>query len=317
MKRESRRIQLRALAFGLLLAAASITTVKTVQAAEILRTAGTAKRAGAVKQAETVPAAEKEHIRTDALSFDVTRFVLPEDAKSLVVTEGFAVNGGKSVYRSGYVADEALWNKARVTVFSKNASGVWEARIQSAAVYGWGGMSNHRHSGDGTTPIGLWKADTAFGWAAAEAGFPAEYVQISPTARNQYWSDTTNRLTVDGDISAQNGEKLWEDWAREIYDYSLNSGFNKDRAQPGTGSALFLHCSKAGKPSTAGCVAMDREAMKAILRLYAKGGLYVAQAPEGQFETVYTAYSESGAAAPGSFRASERQLPEMKTVVIE
>lgn len=303
--------------FGVLLAAESLAAVKTVEAAEIIRTVGAAKIAGVVKTAATVPAAEKEHIRTDALSFDVTCFVLPEDAKSLVVTEGFAVNGGKSVYRSGYVEDEALWNKARVTVFSKNASGDWEAKIQSAAVYGWGGMSNHRHSGDGTTPIGLWKADTAFGRAKAEEGFPAEYVQISPAARNQYWSDSTNRLMVDSDISAQNGEKLWEDWAEEIYAYSLNSGFNKDRAQPGTGSALFLHCSKAGKPSTAGCVAMNPEAMKAILRLYAKGGLYVAQAPEGQFETVYAAYSESGAAAPGSFRTPERQLPETKTVVIE
>lgn len=317
MKKKGGRGLLRMLMFALLLAAESITAVKTVQAAESIRTAGTAKIAGAVKNAEAIPSVGEGGIRTEELSFDVTRFVLPEDAKALVVTEGFAVNGGRTVYRSGYVADEALWNRARVTVFSKNTSGVWEAKVQSAAVYGWGGMSNHRHSGDGTTPIGLWKADTAFGWAEAEAGFPAEYVQISPTARNQYWSDTTNRLTVDSDISAQNGEKLWEDWAKEIYAYSLNSGFNKDCAQPGTGSALFLHCSKAGKPSTAGCVAMDPEAMKAILRLYARGGLYVAQAPEGQFETVYTAYSKSGAAAPGSFRASGRQLPETKTVVTE
>ncbi|MGP1348393.1 MAG: L,D-transpeptidase family protein [Stomatobaculum sp.] len=314
MKKKNGKILFRAMIFGALLAAGSITAVKTVQAAEIIKTAGIAR---AVKKTETVPPAGEKRIRTDTLSFDVTRFVLPEDAKALVVTEGFAVNGGKSVYRSGYVENEALWNRARVTVFSKNASGAWEAKIQSAAVYGWGGMSNHRHSGDGTTPIGLWKADTAFGRAKAEEGFPAEYVQISLTARNQYWSDSTNRLMVNSDISAQNGEKLWADWAEEIYAYSLNSGFNKDCAQPGTGSALFLHCSKAGKPSTAGCVAMAPEAMKAILRLYAKGGLYVAQAPEGQFETVYAAYSESGAAAPGSFSAPERQLPETKTVVIE
>ena len=57
--------------------------------------------------------------------------------------------------------------------------------------------------------------------------------------------------------------------------------------------------------------------MKGILRLYAKGGLYVAQAPESQFESVYTAYSETGAAAAGEFRASWRQLPETQTIVLE
>ena len=251
------------------------------------------------------------------LSFEPSRFVLPEDARALVVVEGFAVNGGRGVYQAEHTADPKLWNRARVTVFTKNTEGGWTEKIQSAAVYGWGGMSNHRHSGDGSTPIGLWKADTPFGLKAAESGFPADYIQISRSARNQFWSDLSNRLETNDDIAAQKGEQLWADWATTIYDYALNSGFNRDRAQPGTGTALFLHCTKAGKPSTAGCVAMDPEAMKGILRLYARGGLYVAQAPESQFESVYTAYSETGAAAAGEFRASWRQLPETRTIVLE
>ena len=41
---------------------------------------------------------------------------------------------------------------------------------------------------------------------------------------------------------------------------------------PGSGSALFLHCTKEGKPSTAGCVAMEEEAMKAIDKALASAG---------------------------------------------
>lgn len=259
---------------------------------------------------------EQGGIRADQLSFDVSRFVLPSDAKTLVVVEGFAVNGGREVYQRETVEDTALWNRARVTAFVKGANGNWVPRLQSPAVLGWGGMSNKRHSGDGTTPIGLWRADTPFGWAAPEAGFPSEYEQIIPSLRTQYWSDATNRLEHSHVLTAQSGERLWEDWAKELYAYSLNTGFNRNHTHQGAGSALFLHCTKPGKPSTAGCVAMDPSAMRELLKWYAKGALYVAQAPEGQFEAVYGAFSENGDSAPGTFSPSQRQMPDTATILV-
>lgn len=256
-------------------------------------------------------------ICTECLSYDVSRFVLPSDARTLVVTEGFAVNGGKSVNSAGYVEDPSLWNRARVTVFVREDAGSpWIPKIQSAAVYGWGGMSNNRHAGDGTTPIGLFRTHTPFGRREALEGFPADYTEIMISARNQYWSDETNRLEVNSDYSKQNGEKLYADWAKGIYSYALDSGYNKDNARPGTGSALFLHCTAAGKPSTAGCVAMEEEAMIGILKYYSRGACYCAIAPEGTFENVYDAYTESGEAAPGTYPASTKQLPETPLVIL-
>lgn len=266
---------------------------------------------------ETVAANGEKRIDTAALSYDVSRFTLPEDAKSLIVVEGFAVKGGKDTYRETKVSDESRWNKARVTVFVKNDAGKWEAKIQSAGVYGYGGMSAKRKTGDGTTPIGLWKTDTPFGRNASEEGFPSDYTHIQADAKRQYWSDQTNRLESSEKLASQKGEKLWEDWAKNIYAYALNTGFNKENRQPGTGSALFLHCTSNGKPSTAGCVAIQPEAMKAVLRQYAKGGMYIAQAPEGQFEQVYGAFSESGASAKGEFTASTKELPATETVVLQ
>lgn len=263
-----------------------------------------------------IVSAPAEEIDTSALTFDVNRFVLPSDAKSLIAVEGFAVKSGKSVYQTG-TSDQSLWNRARVTVFERNADGSWSAKVQSAGVYGWGGMSNQRHSGDGTTPIGLWKVDTPFGRKDAEEGFPSDYVKIDTAARSQYWSDVTNRLETNADAGAQSGERLYADWAEGIYDYCLNSGFNLNNAQKGTGTALFLHCTVSDKPSTAGCVAIDPEAMKAVLRIEAKGGCYIAQAPEGQFDSVYAAFSATGASAPGNFTTPAESMPETATVILQ
>lgn len=253
---------------------------------------------------------------TSALTFDVNRFVLPEDAHSLITVEGFAVKSGKEVYKTG-TSDTSLWNRARVTVFERGSDGLLHVKVQSAGVLGWGGMSNHRHTGDGTTPIGLWKADTPFGRKDALEGFPADYVKIDTAAGSQYWSDYTNRLETNADAASQSGERLYADWAEGIYDYCLNSGFNKDNAQKGTGTALFLHCTVADKPSTAGCVAIDPEAMKEILRIFARGACCIAQAPAGQFDSIYAAYSDTGACASGSFRAPTAEMPETPTVILE
>ena len=265
------------------------------------------------------PAAEvlAASIDQSTLTYDVSRFQLPEGARSLVVVEGFAVNGGRDTYREGYVSDPGRWNRARVTAFYRDSDGsAWIPVVQSAAVMGWSGMSNARHSGDGSTPIGLFKMDTPFGRRPAESGFPENYQEIMIADHNQYWSDETNCLELNDDFSVQSGERLYEDWAKGIYSYCLNSGYNKNNAVPGSGSALFLHCTKEGKPSTAGCVAMEEEAMKAILRLYALGPAYVAQAPAGTFEGIYGAYSETGQSPAGEFPASSLSLPETPLTVL-
>ena len=210
--------------------------------------ASTSAASTATAATETVAANGEKRIDTSLLSYDVSRFTLPEDAKSLIVVEGFAVKGGKDTYRETKVSDESRWNKARVTVFVKNDAGQWQAKIQSAGVYGYGGMSAKRKTGDGTTPIGLWKTDTPFGRNASEEGFPSDYTHIQADAKRQYWSDQTNRLESSEKLASQKGEKLWEDWAKNIYAYALNTGFNKENRQPGTGSSCTVRATASRAP---------------------------------------------------------------------
>jgi len=269
------------------------------------------EQAGAEAQTGETMQTIDESIRT----YDVTKFRLPAGAKTLVVVEGYRKNSGKETYDEGYTDDPSLMNRVRVTAYQRHSDTEnWVPKVQSAGLMGWGGMSNTRKEGDGTTPIGLFKLNTPFGRKDPEEGFPADYIRIYPEEKKQYWSDKTNRLEVSADESRQIGEKLWQDWADGVYDYALDSGFNKNNAN-GNGSALFLHCGRKGKPSTGGCVAVEAEAMKEILKMYAAGDAYIAQAPEGQFDQVYVSYNETGRSPEGTFASSEEQPDETPTIL--
>ncbi len=279
---------------------------------------GAAQTAGSTAQtAGSAAQTAGSWISLENLSYDVSAFQVPAGARTLVVVEGFAVKGGRETYNEENVADEGRHNKARVTAFTRGTdTDPWTAVVQSSAVMGWAGMSNDRHEGDGTTPIGFFKLDTPFGRRPALQGFPADYQEIMVSRKNQFWSDNTNRLETSDNASAQSGERLYEDWASGIYSYCLNTGFNSAYVK-GVGSAIFLHCTKPGKPSTAGCIAMDENAMTAILRLYARGDSYVAMAPEGTFGAVYGAYSAGGVSPAGSFPASAHDMPATPTVILD
>ena len=86
---------------------------------------------------------------------DASRFVLPEEARVLVIVEGTGGTG------------------CNVYAFERSsAAGIWEKRLETTGHLGMNGMSNHRHSGDKTTPIGVFKMNTPFGQATALEGFP-------------------------------------------------------------------------------------------------------------------------------------------------
>ncbi len=69
-----------------------------------------------------------------APTFDPARFVLPDLAKVLVAVEG---TGGSA---------------CKVYAYEK-IDGVWKLKVTSDGYLGANGMSNHRHSGDKTTPL--------------------------------------------------------------------------------------------------------------------------------------------------------------------
>lgn len=160
------------------------------------------------------------------------------------------------------------------------------------------GMSNHRHSGDKTTPIGVFKMNTPFGQAKALEGFPSDYIQVDDT---YVWEDDTNKLSRD---FSKEGERVGGSGYAGYYDYAIDAGFNPNGIK-NQGSALFLHCSGAFKDYTSGCVAIEKEQMIRIMKLYGKygsGASFIAQAPKGTFEQIYNTYGTNQGLSPeGNF----------------
>lgn len=214
-------------------------------------------------------------------SADVSRFVLPAKARVLVIVEG---TGG------------SLCN---VYAFERSSeSGTWEKRVETTGHLGMNGMSNHRHSGDKTTPIGVFQMNTPFGQAKALDGFPSDYIQVDNT---YVWEDDSNRL-VKG--STKEGERVGSSGYAGYYDYAIDAGFNPNGIK-NQGSALFLHCSGEFKDYTSGCVAIEKAQMVEIMKLYGKygsGAAFIAQAPKGTFDQIYTTYGTNQGLSPdGAF----------------
>ncbi len=210
-------------------------------------------------------------------SANVTRFVLPDEARVLVIVEG---TGG---------------SECNVYAFERaSASAAWEKRLETTGTLGMNGMSNHRHSGDKTTPIGVFRMDTPFGQAKALLGFPSDYIQVDDT---YVWTDDTNKLSRD---LTKSGERVGSSGYAGYYDYAIDSGFNPNGIE-NQGFALFLHCSGDFKDYTSGCVAIEKDAMIQIMRLYGahgSGASFIAQAPKGTFDQIYQTYGTNGGLSP-------------------
>lgn len=127
-----------------------------------------------------------------------------------------------------------------------------------------------KREGDGRTPRGR--------WAIRSALLRPDRVSPPMTALPWRWLDPADGWSDDPKDPAYNtrvrhphafsAEHLWRDDG--LYDLIVELGFNDAPAVPGKGSAIFLHCMIAGRP-TAGCVAIDREALEALLPHLASG----------------------------------------------
>lgn len=303
------------LTFGVLMAVPTMISYAGVTGKKAVAFGAMNATGPGVKSGDGVEQKQQNHVLQGIavdVSYDVTRFSLPTGARNLIVVEGFARNSKTA--QSG-AKPENLHNKVRVIAYHRdNDNAPWVARVKSLGVMGWGGMSNHRFEGSGITPIGLFKMGTAFGRKEAMEGFSKNYVKIDPQAKSQYWSKRTNRLESNANTLLQDGEKLWASGFAGIYDYVIDSGFNVNNAN-GDGSALFLHCTYPGKATTGGCVAIDPQAMIAIEKMYATGDSYIAQAPFGQFEGIYSAYNETGKMPQGTFSETSQQLDDVQTEI--
>ena len=166
--------------------------------------------------------------------------------------------------------------RARVTYWTRDPGGPWEARRQvSDGRTGYGGLvrAAYRRQGTGTTPLGTFRLPWFFGTHEPSGSWRLSYRQIRP---GDYWvqdnaSDHYNRYRnkVQGGFRwrppsshPDSSERLTD--FRRPYEYAIVTSFNHQQVRH-RGSGILLHVN--GRGATAGCVSAPRWLLRYLARV--------------------------------------------------
>lgn len=191
---------------------------------------------------------------------EIDKINIPEDSQVLITLAGSRASdtGELSVYTKG---DDGAWKTVYAGIRAK---------------YGMNGLYKERE-GDSKTPVGVFKMNTPFGIADSVEGFPDNYIKVDS---DMYWngdsaSDRYNKL-----VSAKEYAAFDRSASEHLinysgyYDYCIDTGYNYE-GTPYRGSAIFLHC-VVNDEHTHGCIAIPKEHMTEIMKLYSEGDTYIA-----------------------------------------
>ncbi len=138
----------------------------------------------------------------------------------------------------------------------KAVAGPWPALV------GKNGVSKQRE-GDGKAPSGAFLLGSAFGWAAKPVGMTYQYRKVD--SRDRWVDDASspfyNRWVRCSAAKCGDGEDLKK---TAPYEHALVVHYN-DVAEPGQGSAIFLHVWPGPDEPTLGCTAISKAHMEELL----------------------------------------------------
>lgn len=150
----------------------------------------------------------------------------------------------------------------------------WGARFMGrrfVCSVGRGGVTADKREGDGATPVGTlrlvgsgYRADRlARPLPARPAGF-----RMVPIRSADIWSDDPRDPDYNHGMNTRNPcgghERMMR--ADRMYDVVVMTDWNWPVAEPGRGSAIFVHVWKTPRRPTAGCVAFRRSDLIWIIR---------------------------------------------------
>lgn len=201
----------------------------------------------------------------------------------------------------------AYWHSSTGTLtrYTKTAGGEWRAVGEPIVVnlgrrgMAWGrGLHTtpeagpRKREGDNKSPAGAFDLGHAFGAAASlpdgAHGFPYTPTQPSTYCVEDTRSDFYNRI-IDATEVAAPGWQKWSKMKRSdgLFDWGLVVAQNTEPTEKGAGSCVFLHLWKGPRRPTAGCTAMEREALEETLRwLDPQARPLLVQLPEPAYQRV-------------------------------
>ncbi len=196
----------------------------------------------------------------EASGLEIDKINIPADSQVLITLAGSSTldTGELNVYTKG---DDGAWKTVYAGIRAK---------------YGMNGLYKEKE-GDSKTPVGVFKMNTPFGIADSVEGFPDNYIKVDS---DMYWngdsaSDRYNKLVNAKEYTAfdRSASEHLINYSG-YYDYCIDTGYNYE-GTPYRGSAILLHC-VVNDEHTHGCIAIPKEYMTEIMKLYSEGNTYIA-----------------------------------------
>ena len=131
---------------------------------------------------------------------------------------------------------------------------------------GRSGVRVDKHEGDGATPVGRYALKRLL-YRADRLMPPATKLPIWPTAKDDGWCDAPDDANYNRPVKLPypaSAENMWRE--DSLYDLVVVLGHNDDPVVPYAGSAIFIHVAAPDFAPTAGCIALAREDLLAVLR---------------------------------------------------
>lgn len=201
-------------------------------------------------------------------SYDVSELAsIPEDAKSLMVIEGYGTAARASFYIKEEIPDTQGDLSGPGAEGQQKTSVRWNKITDSGCYVGRNGIGKERE-GDEKSPRGLYSLDQAFGTQPDPGNFSVPYLQVDD---GHYWVgdndspyyNTMVNIRETGNVFRTGASEHLSTYGGKAYRYCMAIGYNKERT-PYKGSAIFLHCMDG--PGTGGCVAVPEDVMVTVLQ---------------------------------------------------
>ncbi|NVK18673.1 MAG: L,D-transpeptidase family protein [Methylocystaceae bacterium] len=142
---------------------------------------------------------------------------------------------------------------------------VWQAQVFDCAL-GKGGVKEDKREGDGATPVGRFALRYAL-YRADRIERPVTALNVREIHENDGWCDDPDHSGYNRPVTLPfpaSHEKLWRD--DHIYDMIVVMGHNDNPPVPYKGSAVFFHLAHPDFTPTEGCVAVNLDVMRHILK---------------------------------------------------
>ena len=130
---------------------------------------------------------------------------------------------------------------------------------------GKGGIVADKREGDGGTPVGVWRMENVH-YRADRVARPKTALPVTPIGARDGWCDDPSEADYNRPIrlpAACSHERMRR--GDILYDIVIVLDHNRHPPQPGKGSAIFVHCWRAPRFPTAGCLAFSPANLRWIL----------------------------------------------------